>query len=185
MEPRLFRHGNPGDCTVIPPLITIWLQWSHVFSDMEMEPIDWLARREMGGFNGATSFQTWKSTPTFDISGVVPGSFNGATSFQTWKFGLVPYIQDTTLAASMEPRLFRHGNKMALIMVQWTFPCFNGATSFQTWKLSSRTGFVVKYRGASMEPRLFRHGNLLSLNRPESLASFSCFNGATSFQTWK
>ena len=36
------------------------LQWGHVFSDVEM-PIGISCYREENCFNGATSFQTWKS----------------------------------------------------------------------------------------------------------------------------
>ena len=81
MEPCLFRHGKEG-----PPSLAVsclgelqWshvfsdmvrlgldtrrsqmslLQWSHVFSDMVRHPAD-RGRREISGFNGATSFQTW------------------------------------------------------------------------------------------------------------------------------
>jgi len=35
----------------------------------------------------------------------------------------------------------------------------------------------------SIGPRLFRHGNSQSLD--QSGAAYSCFNWATSFQTWK
>ena len=36
------------------------LQWGHVFSDVEMKSEEELAEIEKLGFNGATSFQTWK-----------------------------------------------------------------------------------------------------------------------------
>ena len=58
MGPRLFRRGN------LPAASKQWslfgeLQWGHVFSDVEIG----VGEREPGsrpGFNGATSFQTWK-----------------------------------------------------------------------------------------------------------------------------
>ena len=60
MGPRLFRRGNP-------------MRFGKNFA-------------ALGSFNGATSFQTWKS-PFPDWGGENPrGSFNGATSFQTWKY---------------------------------------------------------------------------------------------------
>jgi len=58
MEPRFFKRGNvsygDGADSEDP------LQWSHVFSNVEMA-LD-MAMRAIGvnGFNGATFFQTWK-----------------------------------------------------------------------------------------------------------------------------
>ena len=85
------------------------LQWVHVFSDVEINSAS--PRRPCGSrFNGATSFQTWKSGNILHIV-VLPVGFNGATSFQTWKYHTV---RPSSLAVCS----------------------FNGATSFQTWKLS-------------------------------------------------
>jgi len=58
MGPRLFRRGNTSQSIAVSPSI--------------------------GGFNGATSFQTWKYLDAF-IPNIFPNGFNGATSFQTWK----------------------------------------------------------------------------------------------------
>jgi len=60
------------------------------------------------GFNGATSFQTWKRDERL-CSLPDKLSFNGATSFQTWK-----RLREQVKGGSHER--------------------FNGATSFQTWK---------------------------------------------------
>ena len=60
MEPRLLRHGNVNDY-IRACMERMKLQWSHVFSDMEIPTI--VCRNIFGddGFNGATSSQTWKS----------------------------------------------------------------------------------------------------------------------------
>ncbi len=130
MGPRLFRRGNlPRSC-----IIGIFLF----------------------GFNGATSFQTWKRGNDMEASGcrivlqwghvfsdvetlcaclalASSSCFNGATSFQTWKLD-APVLACAALNS------------------------FNGATSFQTWKHIVGPGPFIRQVG---------------------------FNGATSFQTWK
>ncbi len=89
------------------------LQWGHVFSDVEMVMACALSDLALLSFNGATSFQTWKSDLE-QIARQMGSRFNGATSFQTWKS-----VSGT-------------GNRVGFP------PCFNGATSFQTWKLFGR-----------------------------------------------
>ena len=158
MGPRLFRHGNRSYPLAQKHYYA--LQWGHVFSDMEIRDIALLAMRgslaSMGprlfrhgnashpilgkcrdaGFNGATSFQTWKSLP-HPWGRAKETSFNGATSFQTWKCSRGCRRVPLDKKASMGPRLFRHGNVYGLLS-RGFFPSFNGATSFQTWKYHHR-----------------------------------------------
>ncbi len=128
--------GNSLSCeTTLSPSA---LQWGHVFSDVEtrrgnlqrdakvsfngprlfrrgnntMSP----ATTRIPGFNGATSFQTWKHREK--IGTLLDNiRFNGATSFQTWKPGKITWCSKSC------------GR-------------FNGATSFQTWKHQA-SSFVV------------------------------------------
>jgi len=59
MGPRLFRRGNiMGLYSTVP---ADKLQWGHVFSDVEMCRFRSILNSLTGSFNGATSFQTWKS----------------------------------------------------------------------------------------------------------------------------
>ena len=148
------------------------------------------------GFNGATSFQTWKSTDWGGTPGAALRGFNGATSFQTWKFEREPPITGSR-SASMGPRLFRRGNEVhgaihapipdsfngATSFQTWKFCIavlwdpdlrrFNGATSFQTWKCGGGGGSPFFRYVASMGPRLFRRGNhcCVICGRKDTLAS--------------
>ena len=181
------------------------LQWGHVFSDVEIRTGPSRKNPLQACFNGATSFQTWKfRKQEYDSS--VEGGFNGATSFQTWKlkksscdrefpfmlqWGHVFSDVEMPVGLYKRPRCGR----------------FNGATSFQTWKSLLRKSitrpyfmlqwghvfsdveielerwFAAEDRQASMGPRLFRRGN--SELCADLVGYVSCFNGATSFQTWK
>jgi len=133
------------------------LQWGHDFSAVEIPPHDLRMRGNAAGFNGATTFQPWKSMSGCNRCG--------------------------RCCASMGPRLFSRGNclhgcpcpscKNTLqwghdfsaveILVHRERPdqsklCFNGATTFQPWKcLESRRVGACHHR----------------------------FNGATTFQPWK
>jgi len=82
MEPRFFKRGNVASQLQKSEEIAM-LQWSHVFSNVEiLRQIPPCRRRH--GFNGATFFQTWKSSiGKFDEVNSL--GFNGATFFQTWK----------------------------------------------------------------------------------------------------
>ncbi len=133
-------------------------------------------------FNGATSFQTWKSGNTYLAHAVGAGLQWGHVlsdvemRFEKEKLPYVVGLQwghvlsDVEISlsktilpsrsmASMGPRPFRRGNFVNRGPALYGSPGFNGATSFQTWKSLIRE-----------IPRYFY------LNR---------FNGATSFQTWK
>ena len=157
MEPRLFSHGNRG----VPSsahITNLQLQWSHDFSVMETtQPIDCILTLKLS-FNGATTFQSWKPDANRAKKLKKEGRFNGATTFQSWKPAACGRRTSTRICfngattfqswkpqqpqqdaqqpqiASMEPRLFSHGNPLDDIA-------------------------AVAYYGASMEPRLFSHGN--------------------------
>ena len=109
-----------------------WLQWGHVFSDVETPVRGILLCSPTLRFNGATSFQTWKHD-FLDSEGDIIIGFNGATSFQTWK-------QNDDEKTSSRIHCF---NGATSFQTWKHFPapksipssiCFNGATSFQTWK---------------------------------------------------
>ena len=157
MEPRPFRRGN-ASAPRGPSDPMRWLQWSHVPSDVETVDID-------------------------QRHGHARNCFNGATSLQTWKPLLRHPPPVRTRMASMEPRPFRRGNTESSLQITKT------------------------QDGASMEPRPFRRGNdiLVAQNQqltvalqwshvPSDVETYahrtmsvlrSCFNGATSLQTWK
>ena len=83
----------------------------------------------------------------------------------------------------MEPRPFRRGN---LLICLASSVCHRYASMeprpFRRGNLSSGL-LVAQDRRASMEPRPFRRGNIL--RAAEYCKYQRCFNGATSFQTWK
>ena len=134
--------------------------------------------------------------------------FNGATSFQTWKSRYDGGELISIMVASMGPRLFRRGNPGS------AYPCTPSSFVLQWGHVFSDVEIAVNPRPgysfiphASMGPRLFRRGNGLSRRwaARDAVASMGprlfrrgnsgkglhhgtipyCFNGATSFQTWK
>jgi len=133
MGPRLFRRGDSGCAIVL------------VFGEKR--------------FNGATSFQTWRSFRTF--------STNSARALLQW--GHV--FSDVEITSWIE-------------MSNRDWQCFNGATSFQTWRCEStirsewiiiplqwghvfsdveivvHPGDIPRLSRASMGPRLFRRGDI-------------------------
>ena len=135
----------------------ILLQWSHIFSDVEM------FRRVADRVNKSFKLQ-WSHI------------FSDVEMLQ-WR-----RVRANCRRASMEPHLFRRGNCRKRI----------DAKGFQLASMephlfrrgnSCRSYLFVLRKWASMEPHLFRRGNP-SPRRMDS-ASSRCFNGATSFQTWK
>ena len=204
MGPRLFRRGNRHPHASRTASI-VGLQWGHVFSDVEIEPGGAKSFVFSFFFNGATSFQTWKSPSRVNFlrSGLplqwghvfsdveMPRSgsprlgmyciFNGATSFQTWKF-------DSRHRRRHEDVHLQWGHVFSDVEISMLEPStvlsfvFNGATSFQTWKLGLSLGRKL-VSNSSMGPRLFRRGNWPSPSAPKRTPTL--FNGATSFQTWK
>jgi len=61
------------------------LQWGHAFSDVEIRNGSGSNSTGDSNFNGATPFQTWKSSSSRSIWPDRSRYFNGATPFQTWK----------------------------------------------------------------------------------------------------
>ena len=97
MEPRLLRHGNavlPSHAASTP---IVELQWSHVFSDMEIGELT---------DDGPESVSTASMEPRLLRHG------NIAT--------VLCILLCVCSMASMEPRLLRHGNKMPEIEFQST-----------------------------------------------------------------
>ena len=166
----------------------IGLQLGHVLSDVETSGYDcsdkaFFTRR----FNWATSCQTWKRRPrAVPLWRTYHAVFNWATSRQTWKRRRQPRGIRTRCCASIGPRPVGRGNCHVL----------SGSSE------SSLLAF------ASIGPRPVRRGKTLSTvhgqarhavlqlghvpSDVETLvrASFvplcaSCFNWATSCQTWK
>ena len=142
------------------PLQSRELQWSHVFSDME------IFKRHGGQL-------CWNIKASMEPRLLRHGNrlYDGRSSFDPKR-------------ASMEPRLLRHGNLFNTCTRSDALQGFNGATSSQTWKLGSKKIYNLRWKegfngatssqtwksqttlyvgieasGASMEPRLLRHGN--------------------------
>jgi len=117
-----------------PQKVLMMLQWGHVFSDVEIS------------FFSSSGFA------------IYPG-FNGATSFQTWKFLSSPPRVSQSTRASMGPRLFRRGNEggdldaASALELQW-------GHVFSDVEILLEYIPVVVSSAASMGPRLFRRGNV-------------------------
>src|SRR5205823_5762695 len=140
-------------CMLIP---SYGLQWSHVLPNVETRwpALTWL---KGGGFNGATSFRTWKRAK-------VRTNESNALKLQ-WSHVLPNvetfpgHVQGHPHAhASMEPRPSERGNGNIL-------------------------DAVPQASLASMEPRPSERGN--PGHHTGSRGRQSGFNGATSFRTWK
>ena len=82
---HVFSDVEIADGAEVGRLRLVLLQWGHVFSDVEMFSVRRRCSRPFSGFNGATSFQTWKFLWSLNSISQAGYSFNGATSFQTWK----------------------------------------------------------------------------------------------------
>ncbi len=187
-------------------LETFALQWGHVFSDVETPGIQhqhnaafriasmgprlfrrgnrklrrsWKSGRR--SFNGATSFQTWKPSASPNTR-QLPRSFNGATSFQTWKHVL------GWVAASRPPELqwghvFSDVETFATADKARPFLWLQWGHVFSDVETPPPPEQETNKHTASMGPRLFRRGNLVKY--VSLVFMIFCFNGATSFQTWK
>jgi len=99
MGPRLFSRGNKvSDLQKLAEKTK--LQWGHDFSAVEMTLENYLLITILLSFNGATTFQPWKS---YDFLGT----------------------EATVKSASMGPRLFSRGNdvdchpRLPLEALQW------------------------------------------------------------------
>ena len=153
MGPRLFRRGNrtcPG-CV---------LDHGHVF-------------------NGATSFQTWKSFRSTTCRVPFPSSM-GPRLFRRGNL-VVSGIVVTGKRSSMGPRLFRRGNRRAGrdpggdAVLQWGHVFSDVEIRFRPMKASLCQSLQWGHVFSDVEIT----ADVLRRLR-ESL-----FNGATSFQTWK
>ena len=117
--------------------VRAWLQWGHDFSAVEIK-------------RGS------RQEPDQEIS------FNGATTFQPWKSGIELAIRQYYIQASMGPRLFSRGNsilvqilwKVGIIELQW-------GHDFSAVEMGCITRWGSNERDtASMGPRLFSRGNV-------------------------
>jgi len=180
MEPRFFKRGNDGgesriisgrDCFNGATFFQTWkcrlaaaarqaermLQWSHVFSNVEIFEPGSRIYPGSSSFNGATFFQTWKSASgtisparlpalqwshvfsnvemrTLNLGGNLTTGFNGATFFQTWKsWGGSP-------------------SAVVVIVLQWSHVFSNVEIIVILFAVAPR-------QHASMEPRFFKRGN--------------------------
>ena len=179
MGPRLFRRGN---------IFTGFLERSNIVASMGPR----LFRRGNEGrpasevvqpfcFNGATSFQTWKCQFWSVTTGADLVASMGPRLFR--RGNLKQDVHRLRVnQASMGPRLFRRGNKVyvadckAGTLLQW-------GHVFSDVEMLTTAGVRDPDYVASMGPRLFRRGNGQLYRRDR--AGHLCFNGATSFQTWK
>ncbi len=169
-----WNRSETSGKTIKPPL-----QWGHVFSDVETRTLG-RVRDHLAGFNGATSFQTWKQITRPTAYQLYTG-FNGATSFQTWK-RVLPFALTPGPDASMGPRLFRRGNENIPLKGR-TGPWLQWGHVFSDVETHGTFDRLRGACGASMGPRLFRRGNNWQLGI--GMKPIGSFNGATSFQTWK
>ena len=92
MEPRLLRHGNQKFAVslLVTALIAMVLQWSHVFSDMEIfELIQFGYSYPYGWLQWSHVFSDMEINQLQEKTTVYLLGFNGATSSQTWKYRMV------------------------------------------------------------------------------------------------
>ena len=163
------RHSGPRAASM-GPLFSAWKSGGENETDQHDRPLQWGHSFQLGNSGGTSGF--WR-LPTASMgprlfrrgNGLVscPGNMTMAQLqwghvFSDVEIGVVVWIVSDATVASMGPRLFRRGNLSApyACLSQWT---------------------------ASMGPRLFRRGNGVWVGFP--FLPLCCFNGATSFQTWK
>jgi len=108
------------------------LQWSHVFSNVEIRFSKSHKSMKKGASMEPRFFKRGNRGRRGRGSGVC-GCFNGATFFQTWKCFLCG-SRPFNGSASMEPRFFKRGNTAPHKAAEIALRRFNGATFFQTWK---------------------------------------------------
>jgi len=107
MEPRFFKRGNTAEVTDLSREEGM-LQWSHVFSNVEMLTLKDVVKPAIRA----------SMEPRFFKRG------NNVCCNHMSKIG----------RASMEPRFFKRGNVYAFNGEGAATQGFNGATFFQTWK---------------------------------------------------
>ena len=134
------------------------LQWGHVFSDVEMSPRPWICpwcvTLQWGHVFSDVEIGRCRGVPPRGL-----GLFNGATSFQTWK-SPPPRLQNREhCRSSMGPRLFRRGNRTGgrqkfcfFVFLQW-------GHVFSDVEITKPSQFFAVWTSSSMGPRLFRRGN--------------------------
>ena len=112
--PRQLQWGHVfSDVEIVTSLgvatCTATLQWGHVFSDVEIGSDSDHIRIDHASM-GPRLFRRGNVLEV--VAGVIfcQLGFNGATSFQTWKSYTIPAIFNANATASMGPRLFRRGN---------------------------------------------------------------------------
>ena len=154
MGPRLFSRGNVF--LAFGTTSSEVLQWGHDFSAVEIfTSLNKL--HQAGGFNGATTFQPWKSHHSFQAR-LTRQMLQWGHDFSAVEIPLAASIVARYSPASMGPRLFSRGNQLSRPVIS-------------------------KKSMASMGPRLFSRGN--GAGEAWGGNKGYCFNGATTFQPWK
>ncbi len=155
MGPRLFRRGN-------------------LYNTGNDAVSSW-------GFNGATSFQTWKCAAG-DLRDDQANRLQWGHVFSDVEMTDIDGVDKTYNVASMGPRLFRRGNYAPETREGIRLRASMGPRLFRRGNLKTHPSSLPRNK-ASMGPRLFRRGN--DFSRCIAWTWIACFNGATSFQTWK
>ncbi len=89
---------------------------------------------------------------------------HGFFSVETRNSALIAHIAGR---ASIGPRIFLRGNKIAPTTINASGGCFNWATDFSPWKQIRWSADRARIQSASIGPRIFLRGNALRLERPE------------------
>ena len=156
MEPRFFKRGNLQFVAQVP-IVKLRLQWSHVFSNVEMR-----SRRQFGVWQYLLQWShVFSNVEIIELR--IAMSYNTSLQwshvFSNVEMFTLPPTSRRLTTASMEPRFFKRGNTINLLflsqrwlLLQWSHVfsnvemsycdfsvrtlngCFNGATFFQTWK---------------------------------------------------
>ena len=168
--------------TAAKPKLCLWLQWGHVFSDVEIAMRTSVNNGAGGASMGPRLFRRG-NVPARDSALPRAVCFNGATSFQTWKYPaqvfperIPPMLQWGHVFSDVEMVMGTAAKPKLCLWLQW-------GHVFSDVEIAMRTSVNNGAGGASMGPRLFRRGNVPA--RDSALPRAVCFNGATSFQTWK
>ena len=135
------------------------LQWGHVFSDVEIKDRQGRSETEAGASMGPRLFRRG-NIPLCRSGRFSTIGFNGATSFQTWKSCVEMEFPGGGLA-SMGPRLFRRGNPAENCARMDENFASMGPRLFRRGNMTQLWG-QGNVDAASMGPRLFRRGNVAS-----------------------
>ena len=134
MGPHLFRYGKWD--TSCNGWASNWLQWGHIFSDMERQKIEQNALNVLRASMGPHLFRYGKAVLIFGILIIFILGFNGATSFQIWK-------EDDEKPSK------KRKNKL-----QW-------GHIFSDMERSRKLNPTFRFISASMGPHLFRYGKYI------------------------